>query len=150
MGRGGANNKGGKLMQISRPRFLFVESELYNYDYTKKEIEAMRDDILEKISSVATDKDYVTGGEISNPTEQKGIKLLSCVALMHMERTIAAIDRALLMLSEEHNQIFEMKYRKNYDWVRITMEMPTSRETYFRKRREIVQTVAAQLGLISL
>ena len=136
-------------MKINSRIFRFVEFELYNYDTTKAEIEAIRSDIFEKIPAVAADKDYVTGGELSNPTEAKGMRLTTNVALLRMQQTVDGIDRALQVLHEEHYILFEMKYRQKKEWQEIVIQMPTSERSYSRKRKELVEMCALQLGYIS-
>lgn len=134
-------------MKLNKATFRYIEAELFNYDETKADLEAMQEDIRESTPAMIMSGDRISGGGISNVPEKKGIKLLTNKVIMRMERTLKAIDKSLSMLGEEHNQIFELKYRKNMNWRRVIMEMPTSQDTYFRKRRELVHMVAVQLGL---
>lgn len=134
-------------MKLSRPAFRYVESELYNYDETKKELEELQEDIRNSTPDMSGD--MVKGGTVSSQPEAKSIQLLTNKVLVRMDRTIKAIDKALSILGEEHNLIFELKYRQNLNWRQVVIEVPTSQDTYFRKRRELVQMVAVQLGLIN-
>ena len=134
-------------MKLSRPAFRYVESELYNYDETKKELEELQEDIRNSTPDMSGD--VVKVGKVSSQPEAKSIQLLTNKVLVRMDRTIKAIDKALSILGEEHNMIFELKYRQNLNWRQVVIEVPTSQDTYFRKRRELVQMVAVQLGLIS-
>lgn len=134
-------------MKLSRPAFRYVESELYNYDETKKELEELQEDIRNSTPDMSGD--VVKVGKVSSQPEAKSIQLLTNKVLVRMDRTIKAIDKALSILGEEHNMIFELKYRQNLNWRQVVIEVPTSQDTYFRKRRELVQMVAVQLGLIN-
>ena len=133
-------------MRMPPAYFNVIEHELYNYDYTKEQVGQMRDEILVGVTAMPTDGDRVQSNRISKPTEQKGIDLASNVALGSMERTVKAIDRALLLLGEEHNELFELRYRQKQNWRTTVCDMGVPQQTYFRKRRELVYAVAAQLG----
>jgi RinA family phage transcriptional activator len=127
--------------------FRYVEHEMFNYALTKGAITDLRDEI---INSTPTRDDLMTTvdtGRISNPTAARGSLLATNVALLRMDRTVRAIDRALELLGEEHNLVFKMKYEKNMNWRHILSETYMGQETYFRKRRELVQMVAVQMGL---
>ncbi|MDS1030726.1 hypothetical protein RDV78_09700 [Bacillota bacterium LX-D] len=83
----------------------------------------------------------------SDTTARKAIKLVSSKVLATMNRNISSIDRALSRLSEEHQKLFQLKYRGNLPWQKVCDEMPTSERTYFRLRRELVAMVALEMGL---
>jgi len=127
--------------------FKMVEHELFNYDVTKAEIERLKDEIINK-PPVAGEQERVQESEVSNPTERKGLRLVSNTALLHMERTVGAIERALMQLEEEHNEIFELRYRQGLSWREVLSQTYMAQNSYFRKRRELVNAVAVNLGLI--
>lgn len=131
-------------MKLDRAVFRYIEHELYNYDETKKEIEELRMDIIEK----GPLKEAVPGtGYVSDTTARKAIKLVTNTALARMERTVRAIDRALARLSDDHRQLFELKYRQCLPWQRVCELIPLSERSYFRLRRELVLMVALEMGL---
>lgn len=134
-------------LKINRAIFRYIEHELYNYDETIKEIQEIRNNIIEQ----SPYKETVPGsGYISDPTARKAIKLITSTAIARMERTIRAIDRALELLPEEHNQLFQLKYRQKWTMKQICDEIPTSERTYFRWRREIVEMVAKEMGFVNV
>lgn len=133
-------------MRMPPAYFNVVEHELYNYDYTREQLETMRDEIIGGAPTVATDKDRVQTNRISKPTEKKGVDLASSVALKHMEHTVKAIDRALLLLDEDHNELFNLRYRDKQNWRTTVCETGWAEKTYFRRRRALVYAVAVQLG----
>mgnify|MGYP000872409590 CR=1 FL=1 len=131
-------------MKLDRAVFRYIEHELYNYDETKREIEELRMDIIEK----APLKEAIPGtGYVSDPTARKAMKLVTSTALARMERTVRAIDRALARLTDEHRQLFELKYRQCLPWQRVCELIPLSERSYFRLRRELVLMVALEMGL---
>ena len=135
---------------MERAVFRYVEHELYNYDYTVREIKEMREDILNSTNSpeVKPEKQgkYING----DVTFSKVARLTTNVALLRMQETTAAIDKALRLLSEQHTHLFQLKYQECKDMRVICNEMPTSERTYFRMRKELVEMVAVQLGLTNV
>ncbi len=129
--------------------FRYVEHELYNYDWTKNEIREMREDILNSTNAPELKPEKMGKYMSGDVTFSKVARLTSNVALIRMQETVMAIEKALKLLSEQHAEVFEYKYRQNMDYRRIVMEMPTSQDTYFRKRRELVRAVAVQMGLMN-
>ncbi len=131
-------------MKLPRAVFRYIEHELYNYDKTRQEIEDLRETIIEKPPA----REVVPGvGRVSDPTARKAIKLLTSTTLARMSRTVAAIDRALARLTDEHRRLFDLKYRQCLPWQRVCDELSTSERTYFRLRHELVAMVACELGL---
>lgn len=133
-------------MRIERRVFRYVEYELYNYDNTKKELERCREEILE--SSPSPPEIKVQSG-LGDPTSKK-VELLTSTYIARAEQTINAIERSLNMLTDMHRMLFKLKYQDCLPWQEVTIEMEISERTYFRIRRELVVTVAQQLGLINI
>lgn len=99
--------------------------------------------------TIKADKDRIQATAISDPTYSTAVILTTNVTLQYMERTVKAIERALLRLDELHNEIFEQRYRQNKGWRQTLSELCISQDTYFKKRREIITAVGAQLGLFN-
>jgi RinA family phage transcriptional activator len=131
------------LQRLDRAIWGYIEHELYSYKDTKKALEEMREDILNSSPAIETSVQSGPG----NPTEAKATKLLTSKVLNRMSKTILAIERALKILSEDHNQLFELKYNQRNDWRMIVILMPTSERTYFRLRSELVYMVAQEMGM---
>ena len=108
----------------------------------------MKDEIIGGSPLPISEKDNIQRSTISDPTFSKATVLTTNVTLLYMERTVRAIDRALMQLDELHNEIFEHRYRKNKNWRQTLSELCITQNTYFRKRREIIFAVAAQFGFI--
>lgn len=131
-------------MKLPRAVFRYIEHELYNYDNTLNEIQRIRDEIIDALPVRETIPD---AGYISDPTAKKATKLVTNTALVRMTRTVAAIDKALSRLPENHRALFNMKYRQDLPWQQVCVEMSVSERSYFRMRRELVEMVALELGL---
>jgi len=134
------------MQRIPPVYFKMIEFELYNYDNTKAEIETLKDEIISG-PAIVLEGDRVQKTTISDPTFARAAVLATNTTLLYMERTLNAIDRALMRLSEEHNEVFEHRYRHGKNWRQSVCELCISQDTYFKRRREIINAVAAQLGL---
>ncbi len=134
-------------MKLERAVFKYIEHELYGYEETVNQLETLKDNIRQETPFRELSMTGTDAGKISNLTESKGIRLITNRAIVRMEATIRAIDNALALLSEEHNDLYELKYRQRKTWQQICGDMPTSRRSYFRLRRDIVEAVALEMGL---
>ncbi len=133
-------------MRIAPAHFKVIEHELYNYDDTKARYRALKDDM---INGMQADDDVRVQAGIGNPTSAKAMELVSNTELMYMAWTLRGIERALVMLDEQHNEIFEFKYRQRLHWREVMKEAHLSERSYFRKRRELITAVAVQWGIAS-
>ena len=137
-------------MALERAVFRYVEHELYNYDYTKNEIHEMREDILSSTNCPELKPEKMDKYMSGDVTFSKVARLTSNVGLMRMQETVMAVEKALRLLSEEHNHLFHLKYQECKNMQAVCNEMPTSERTYFRMRKELVEMVAVQLGLMNV
>ncbi len=129
---------------LPRAIWRYIEHELYNYDYTKKSIEDLREDIINQVPY----REAMPGTSyISDSTGKKAIKLVTSKALVRMNAVITAIDRSLARLNDDHRQLFVLRYKQALSWQQVCRELPTSERSYFRLRRELVLMVAFELGL---
>lgn len=135
-------------MKIPRDIFRYVEHELYNFDNTKEEIHAMREDIFHS-SPAPSVTPLPSTNRISDTTGKKAVSLVTSRAISHMSRIVNAIEGALSRLNEDHLLVFELKYRQRYPWQRACDEIPMTRTTFFRVRRELIFMVAYELGLVT-
>ena len=108
----------------------------------------MKDEIIGSPPLPVGERENIQRSTVSDPTFSKTAVLCSNVTLQYMERTIKAIDRALIQLDELHNEIFEQRYRQNKNWRQTLSEVCIGQDTYFKKRRELIIAVAMQLGFI--
>ena len=130
---------------MERAVFRFIEHELFSYERTKREIQELREDI---ISDSSAPRDSIpSAGHISDTTARKAIRLMTNTALTRMTRTVAAIDRAMCRLNENHRALFELRYKQALPWHEVCAIIPVSERTYFRMRQELVMAVGREMGL---
>jgi RinA family phage transcriptional activator len=133
-------------LRLNKAVFRFVEHELYNYDLTKGELEELREDIISGTPARDDLMTTVQTGRISNPTAARGEKLVTSKVLTRMARTVTAIERALEKMDEQHQILFELKYRQGLHYMRVCDTIPTSVSSYFRMREKLVYAVALEMG----
>ena len=133
------------MQKIAPAHFKMIEHELYNYDDTVKRLELLKEQIIE--SGVTGENVRVQTGRISNPTLAKAIDLLTNTEVQYLSWVVRAVNTALLLLDEDHNEIYVHRYRQKKNWRQTLSEMYISQDTYFKKRRELIQMVAVQLGI---
>ena len=129
---------------INRRVFRYIEFELYNYDKTKLELEQEEEDIRE---GTFTPDNSPVQSKPGDTTATKAVRLTTNTAIVRMTKTLQAINQALSLLDESHNQVFELKYRQNNHWRVVADRMFVSQDTYFKRRRELIEMVALQMGL---
>ena len=133
-------------MRIEKSIFRYIEHELYNYEDTKKELEGYKLDIIESTNRPETS---VMGGRIGDTTGSKAIKLTTSKYILKSEKVIRAVEKGLGMLTDEHRELFSLRYQDCMSMPEIIAEMHISERNYYRKKREIVAVVGQELGLIN-
>lgn len=133
-------------MQLDKKVYKYIDYELQHYEDNKKELEKLRDEILE--ASPLPSDGQPRGNSTGNPTEQKAIKLLSSVALLKIEKTINSIDKVYEQLNDDYKKFFDWNYKKRAGVVKTCIEINISERTYYNMRDKIVYNVGAEMGLI--
>lgn len=135
--------------KLKKPTFKHIESELYNYHETLKEIQFLRNNI---IFTKENDDENVGGGRSSfpsSPTEMIGTRLAIHKQLNNLEEIVTAIDRVYTMLPETHRQLVQLKYwtrPQQLTWDGIAQKLHISRRQAFNWRDEIVNVVGQVIG----
>lgn len=134
-------------MKIDKRLYKYIEYEMYHYTDYKKEIQNMREEILE--GSPSPSDGQPKGTTTGNPTENKALKLSMSVGYSAMEKTVKGIDNALSLLSERHRKIFDMIYiKRRKDRYSMSDELFISYDTLNRNKNELVEAVGKELGVI--
>lgn len=136
-----------KRKSIEQQNFRLLESELYFYKDTKKELQLLEDDI----ANLSSSSDSSIRAGISKPTEAKALRLMSSKELLEARRRIEAIEYMLdvLRCCEEPAKLrlIEMKYfERKYTDVGIWEALNISKKTYYRWKREAILLMANKLG----
>lgn len=134
-------------MNIKRANFKMIEAELYCYEESKRQLELLREEIIESTPSHEISVKTSPG----DPTQTKVIKLVNNREIIEMERRLKAIDKAIEVLKTSNEprkyQLLHMKYfERRYTDVGICMELGISERTFYRWRREIIELIANFLG----
>ena len=135
--------------KIRKPTFKHVESELYHFHDTLREI----DEIRKNIMHCRTNEDENTGGGrgsyISDPTAQIGTRLATHKKLNRLEEIADAINRVYEALPPERQKLIKLKYWTRPQlktWDGIALELNVSRRQAMRWRDEIVTAVSEIVG----
>ncbi len=136
-------------IKLKNGSFKHVESELYHYHETKREIEQLKSDILH--GTRPTDENV--GGGRSNlpgsPTENKAIAMVANRQIMQLENIIQAIDDVVNQLPSDKRKLVELKYwtrPQMLTWDGIALNLCVSRRTVERWRADIVNQIGFMIG----
>lgn len=134
-------------MNIKRANFKMIEAELYCYHESKKQLELLREEIIESTPS----QEISVKSSPGDPTQTKAIKLVNNREIIEMERRLKAIDKAIEILKTNNEsrkyELLKMKYfERRYTDIGICMELGISERTFYRWRREIIELIANFLG----
>lgn len=128
--------------------FKHIESELYHYHETKKEIERLKNHILH--ASPAPNR---TGGSRSNtpgdPTGKTATLMMTHRKIEQLEQIVRAIDYVFNQLSKEKQELVRLKYwtkPQTLTWDGIALKLDVSRRTAINWRDGIVYAIAEILG----
>ena len=134
-------------MKIDKRLYKYIEYELYHYEQYKKDIELAREEILEASPSPLDSQPK--GTKLGNSTESKAVKLNSSVAIMRMEKTVAAVENVAKRLNDLQKTVFELVYiAGRNDRYRICDELYISIETFKRCKQTIILNMGAELGIL--
>jgi len=135
--------------KLRRGTFQHVESELYAYHDTKKEIVRLKNEILH----ASPNYDENVGGGRSNlpgdPTGRTAVLLVTHRRIEQLERIVEAIESVVERLPEHKKQLVRLRYwdkPRMLTWDGIAMRLDVSRRTAMNWRDEIVYSIAEKLG----
>ncbi|MGG4267419.1 transcriptional regulator [Peribacillus simplex] len=135
--------------KLKKPTFKHIESELYSYRETLREIEFLRNNIM--FTKENTDEN-VGGGRSSfpsSPTEMIGSRLATHKQLIKLEEIANAIEKVYTGLPETHRKLIQLKYwtkPQQLTWEGIAQKLHVSRRQAFNWRDEIINVLGELLG----
>lgn len=135
--------------KLKKATFKHIESELYSYHDTLREINHLRKDIM---FCNENDDENVGGGRNnlpSSPTERIATRLATNKRLTRLEEVASAIEKVYTGLPDDYQRLVKLKYwtrPQTLTWEGIADKIPVSRRTAFNMRDEIIHTVAEVLG----
>jgi len=126
--------------------FRYIEAEIYDYPETVKEIEQLREEIME--GGQQEERIQVQSSRQSDPTATRATRLLMDKRLRRLEEVSHAIKRVYDALPREKRRLVEMKYwEKRYTKSGIAEALHISEMTFYRWRRQIVLAIGGEIGL---
>ena len=140
------------MSRLKKAIQLYVEAELYDYPYTKQQIDELRADIAE---SGVTLEQALLGAKIqanrhSDPTQNKGIELATNRRLTRMIQTVQAIEAVLPRLRSDLRKMVQMRYfEREYTDQAIAYRLHINERTLRRWRRDVAWMIAVELGLVN-
>ncbi|WP_394139567.1 transcriptional regulator [Cytobacillus oceanisediminis] len=136
-------------VKLKKATFKHIESELYYYKDTVREIEQLRKDIM----FCNENEDENTGGGRNNlpssPTERIATRLATHKRLNQLEEVANAIQKVYTGLPEDYQKLVRLKYwtkPQTKTWEGIAESIPVSRRTAFNMRDEIIFAIGEVLG----
>lgn len=136
-------------VKLKKATFKHIESELYYYKDTVREIENLRKDIM----FCNDNEDENTGGGRNNlpssPTERIATRLATHKKLKQLEEVANAIQKVYTGLPEDYQKLVRLKYwtkPQTLTWEGIAESIPVSRRTAFNMRDEIIFSIGEVLG----
>lgn len=136
-------------LKVRKGTFKHIESELFSYHDTRKEIMRLRNDILYP----SKPQDDNTGGgrssSTSDPTGRTVIALTANARLQHMESIIQSIESVYERLPTNKQRLIHLYYWTRpqlHSWDGIAQQLHINRATAFRWRDEVVYAVTDVIG----
>lgn len=135
--------------KLRRGTFQHVESELYAYHDTRKEIVKLKNEILH---GKVNDDENVGGGRSSlpgDPTGRTAVLLTTHKKLEQLEEIVDVIESVVERLPREKQELVKIRYwtkPQTLTWNGLADKLHVSRRTAINWRDEIVSAVAIKLG----
>ncbi|EHJ08426.1 transcriptional regulator [Staphylococcus simiae] len=132
--------------------FKYIESEIYNLQENKKEINRLRLEILNPLKETDTNIIYgpLQKGEPVRTTELMATRLLTNKMLRNLEEMVEAVESEYERLPEEHKKVIRLKYwnkDRKLKMEQIGEECHMHRNTVTTIRRNYVKAVAMHVGI---
>lgn len=136
-------------LKIKKATFKHVESELYSYHDTLREIDQLTKDIM---FTRPTDDENIGGGKSnlpSQPTERIATTLTTHKLLTRMQEITHKIEKVYTSLPEDYQKLIRIRYwtrPQTLTWDGIAAKLHVNRATAIRWRDQIVLLIADELG----
>lgn len=136
-------------LKIKKATFKHVESELYCYHDTLREIEQLTKDIM---FTKPNDDENIGGGKsslTSQPTERIATQLATHKLLTRMQEITHKIEKVYTSLPEDYQKLIRIRYwtrPQTLTWDGIAGRLHVNRATAIRWRDNIVLLIADELG----
>lgn len=129
----------------------YLESELHNYNFIDKDIQRVREEVLNPWSPTDTN---IGGEHVQNNasvTEIRAIRAVNDRRLSQLARMKSAIEVVYENSSRDTQKLMELYYFKKPRTLNLTgvaQEICVSKSTAYELRREILTKLADELGIL--
>ena len=123
----------------------YIKRELYNYEYNKRKLKELQEEILE--GSPANDG-QPRGNTTSNTTLQKVEKLISSRSILIVTQKIQNIENAIAKLNKEDKEVAELIFFKGHKQVYAQMHDGISKDTYYNVMNKTIYLTAIEFEMI--
>lgn len=121
-----------------------VREELYGYWDNQKKLEELKLEIIEESSGPADGQPR--GNKTGNPTESKGIRVMTSRAILVVAEKLHYITNAIDRLNEEEKEIFEIIFKKRLNQKAAEAYECISKAQYYNLYNKIIYLAAIELG----
>ncbi|RJE88614.1 transcriptional regulator [Paenibacillus sp. 1011MAR3C5] len=136
-------------LKLRRGTFQHVESELYAYHDTRKEIVRLKNEILYGRTNEDENVGGGRGSGVSDPTARTAVLLTSHKKLEQLQNITDAIEAVYEALPKDKQRLVTLRYwtrPQTLTWEGIAKEIPAHRATAIRWRDEIISAIAYKVG----
>lgn len=123
----------------------YIKKELYNYEYNKKKLEELQEEILE---GSATADGQPRGNNTSDTTFQKAEKLITSRSILIVTRKLQNIENALKKLNKEEREIAEIIFFKGHKQVYAQMHDNITKDMYYNVMNKTIYLTAVEFEVI--
>lgn len=137
------------MEKLKKETFQYLESELFSYMNTLKEINSLRDEIIYNKNS---SDENVGGGRSSlpsDPTGQVATRLATHKQLRYLEEVTGAITKVYEELPDLHKNFIKLKYwtkPQNLTMIGIAEQLHINKDKAYDVRKEVIQLLALEMG----
>jgi RinA family phage transcriptional activator len=137
------------IIKVRKGTFKHIESELFAYHDTRKEIIRLRNDIMYPSKQQDDNTGGGRGSMTSDPTGRAVIALSANARLVHMEALVHSIECVYERLPEDKKRLINLYYWSRpqlLSWEGIAQQLHINRATAFRWRDEIIYALTDRIG----
>ena len=127
--------------RLSKNTYRYIENEIKSYKHTEKELNRLRNDLINE-SSIAPE---IRGSEVGDPTLNKVMKLSLNKKIGEMEKVVKAIEKVYSQLTDQKKNVMEEYWLGRYTIKGLAEKLGIAEPTVFRWKKQIVYSVAIEL-----
>lgn len=123
----------------------YIKKELYNYEYNKKKLADLQEEIIE---STTTADGQPRGNSTSDSTFQKAEKLISSRSILIVTKKIQNIENAINKLNKEEQEMAKIIFFKGHKQVYAQMHDNITKDMYYNVMNKTIYLTALEFEVI--